>query len=129
MATNSVSKTPKTTDLQRYQMLLNIAEVQANADLVDLCNRKIASLKKRSENKTETEQQKQNKTIGQMVVDMMEPNMLYSIGDIIKQIDFSEIVTEPMSSQRMSPILNRLVTEGIIIKERDKRDKPFFKLA
>ena len=49
----------------------------------------------------------------EMVLDLMEPNKLYQCKDIVKLTDLS-------STQRVSPIMNKLVEQGAVKKFTEK---------
>lgn len=49
----------------------------------------------------------------EMVLDLMEPNKLYQCKDIVKLTDLS-------STQRVSPIMNKLVEQGAVKKLTEK---------
>lgn len=116
----------KITNKSRFQTLLTFAEVQANPDLVAFCEKQIASLENRKKSDKPTARQLENDKFSTLIAESMEVNVLYSIGDIIKSVDFG--TTETMTSQRLTPMLNKMVDAGILVKEVDKR-KPYFKLA
>lgn len=115
----------KMTNKMRYELLLTFDEVKANDDLVEFCNKQIASLDNRKKSDKPTARQIENQKYSDMIVESMELNMLYSIGDIIKSVNFGDT---DMTPQRLSPMLNKLVASGVLVKEVDKR-KPYFKLA
>lgn len=117
--------TTKITNKMRYELLLTFDEVKANDDLVEFCNKQIASLENRKKSDKPTARQIENEKFANLIVESMELNTLYSIGDIIKSVDFGDT---DMTPQRVSPMLNKLVTSGVLIKEVDKR-KPYYKLA
>lgn len=123
--TNSTSTT-KITNKSRFQTLLTFAEVQANPDLVAFCEKQIAAIENRKKSDKPTARQLENDKFSALIAESMEVNALYSIGDIIKFVDFG--TEEAMTSQRLTPMLNKMVDAGILIKEVDKR-KPYFKLA
>lgn len=123
--TNSTSTT-KITNKDRFQTLLTFAEVQANSDLVAFCEKQIAAIENRKKSDKPTARQLENDKFSKLIAESMEVNALYSIGDIIKSVDFG--IEETMTSQRLTPMLNKMVDAGILIKEVDKR-KPYFKLA
>lgn len=122
----NTSNTTKMTNKARFELLLTFDEVKANADLVAFCGKQIASIENRKKSDKPTARQIENDKFSTLIIEAMNPNQLYSIGDIIKSVDFG--VEETMTSQRLTPMLNKLVDGGLLIKEVDKR-KPYFKLA
>lgn len=110
----------KITKRDNFNALLGIAEVQANADLVAFINKELALLdKKNASRKTEmTETQKENLALKVEIYDyMVEQGCELSCSAIAKQF--------ALSTQRTSPILEKLIADGKITKEMKKRTNYF----
>ena len=110
---------------ERFNSLLSLSEVQANADLVAFIEHEIELLdKKNSSEKKLTVQQIANEGIKDAIVEGMEENRLYTVTELIKEITECNELT----NQRVSALLRQLISEGKIVKTIDKR-KSYFQLA
>ena len=119
MATNK-----KITKRDRFNALLSLSEVQANAELVAFIEHEIELLdKKNSSEKKPTAQQTVNESIKAAIVAGMTPNRLYTVSEIQKEI--SECAE--LSNQRISALLRQMIGKEIVRTE-DKR-KAYFSLA
>lgn len=114
----------KITKRDRFNALLSLSEVQANADLVAFIKHEIELLdKKNSGEKKLTAQQTANEGIKAAIVAGMTPNRLYTVSEIQKEI--SECAE--LSNQRVSALLRQMIGKEIVRTE-DKR-KAYFSLA
>ena len=119
MATNK-----KITKRDRFNALLSLSEVQANAELVAFIEHEIELLdKKNSSEKKPTAQQTANESLKAAIVAGMTPNRLYTVSEIQKEI--SECAE--LSNQRISALLRQMIGKEIVRTE-DKR-KAYFSLA
>ena len=115
----------KITKRERFNSLLSLSEVQANADLVAFIEHEIELLdKKNSSEKKLTVQQIANEGIKDAIVEGMEENRLYTVTELIKEITECNELT----NQRVSALLRQLISEGKVVKTIDKR-KSYFQLA
>ena len=115
----------KITKRERFNSLLSLSEVQANADLVAFIKHEIELLdKKNSGEKKLTIQQVANEGIKDAIVEGMEENRLYTVTELIKEITECNELT----NQRVSALLRQLISEGKVVKTIDKR-KAYFQLA
>ena len=115
----------KITKRERFNSLLSLSEVQADADLVAFIEHEIELLdKKNSSEKKLTVQQIANEGIKDAIVEGMEENRLYTVTELIKEITECNELT----NQRVSALLRQLISEGKIVKTVDKR-KSYFQLA
>lgn len=118
-------KEKKMTKRDRYNQLLAIAEVKANADLVDFINHELELLdRKNSSDKKPTAQQVVNENVKEAILDGMEKNKLYTITEIQKNIS----ACNDLSNQRVSALVRQLKEDGLVIRTEDKR-KAYFSLA
>ena len=114
----------KITKRERFNSLLSLSEVQANADLVAFIEHEIELLdKKNSSEKKLTVQQIANEGIKNAIVEGMEENRLYTVTEIIKEI----AECNELTNQRVSALLRQLIYEGKIVKNVDKH-KYYFHL-
>ena len=119
MATNK-----KITKRDRFNTLLSLSEVQANAELVAFIEHEIELLdKKNSGEKKLTAQQTANEGVKAAIVAGMTPNRLYTVTEIQKEIP----ECAELSNQRISALLRQMIGKEIVRTE-DKR-KAYFSLA
>ena len=115
----------KITKRERFESLLNMAEVQADPGMVEFINHELELLaKKNSSEKKPTAQQVANEAIKQAIVDGMEPNHFYTITDIQKNVP----ACADLSNQKISALVRQLKDDGVVVKTEDKR-KSYFSLA
>ena len=113
-----MTTTKKITKRERFNSLLSLSEVQANADLVAFIEHEIELLdKKNSSEKKLTVQQIANEGIKNAIVEGMEENRLYTVTELIKEITECNELT----NQRVSALLRELISEGKVVKAVDKR--------
>ena len=114
----------KITKAQKFEMLLNIAEVKNNEMLSEFINHELELLaKKNSAEKKPTAQQTANKAIADAIVNGMESGRLYTITDLIKEIPECADLT----NQRVSALV-RGVLDTKIERVEDKRKAYFRKI-
>lgn len=115
----------KLTKRDHFNALLNIAEVKNNEALVEFINHEIDLLnRKNSTEKKPTATQVANDGIKTAIVSGMEPNRMYTVTEIIKEVDGCA----ELSNQKVSALLRGLIDEGKIVKTIDKR-KSYFALV
>ena len=115
----------KITKRDRFNALLSIPAVQADAGLVDFINHELELLaKKNSADKKPTAQQTANEAIKSAIVEAMEVNHLYTVTEIQKSV----AECADLSNQRVSALLRQLKDDGVIVRTEDKR-KAYFSLA
>ena len=108
----------KITKRERFNSLLSLSEVQADADLVAFIEHEIELLdKKNSGEKKLTIQQVANEGIKDAIVEGMEENRLYTVTELIKEITECNELT----NQRVSALLRQLISEGKVVKTVGKR--------
>lgn len=121
----TTSNTPKLTKFQKFEMLMEIAEVQSNEVLREFVAHEMELLaNKKSAPKKPTATQKANASIVEAIVAGMEQGRAYTITEIIKEIPECAELT----NQRVSAIIRPLIVDGTIIRTEDKR-KAYFSLA
>ena len=115
----------KITKRERFNALLNIPAVQADPGMVEFIEHEIDLLnRKNSTEKKPTAQQVANETTKQAILDGMEPNRLYTVTEIIKEIP----ECAELSNQKVSALLRLLKDECKVIKTEDKRKSYFSKV-
>ena len=115
----------KITKRDRFNALLNMAEVKANPDMVAFIEHELELLaKKNSADKKPTAQQTANEGIKSAILDGMEANRLYTITELQKTIP----ECAELSNQRVSALVRQMV--GVTIERiEDKRKAYFRKIA
>ena len=117
----------KPTKRDRFNALLAIPAVSADADLVEFINHEIELLdKKNTAERKPTPKQVENAGFKADILAFCEPDTLYNAGDIAKGVP--SIVAAGLSVQRVSAMLTQLVNDGSLVKTEDKR-KNFYSLA
>lgn len=79
--------------------------------------------KKNSADKKPTAQQTANAAIQTAILDAMQPNRLYTIGELIKEVPECADLT----NQRVSALLRQLKENGLVVRTEDKRKAYFSK--
>ena len=118
-------KEKKMTKKDRFNQLLAIADVKANADLVDFINHELELLdRKNASDKRLTAQQVANENVKKAILKGMEKDRLYTITEIQKNIS----ACNNLSNQRVSALVRQLKDEGKVVRTEDKR-KAYFSLV
>ena len=112
----------KITKRERFNSLLSLSEVQADADLVAFIEHEIELLDKtNSGEKKLTAQQTAHAGSKADLVEGMEENRLYTVTEIIKEV----AECNELTNQRASALLRQLKDEGKVVKTVDKRKSSF----
>lgn len=90
----------------------------------EFCEKKIAQLEKKSESgeRKPTATQVANEKLKDTLLEVMEPNMVYTITDLTKLFE------EEISNQKMSALVRQLVLENKVNRFEEKR-KAYFQLV
>ena len=123
-----MEKTTKMTKATAWGIVKGIVEKSNHpqtAELVAKIDNELALLaKKNSAEKKPTAQQTANVGIMSAIVEGMEPNRLYTVTEVIKEIPQCAELT----NQRVSALLRQLVEGGKVKRTEDKR-KAYFSLV
>ena len=123
-----MEKTTKMTKATAWGIVKGIVENSNHpqtAELVAKIDNELALLaKKNSAEKKPTAQQTANVGIMSAIPEGMEPNRLYTVTEVIKEIPECAELT----NQRVSALLRQLRDEGKVIRTEDKR-KAYFSLV
>lgn len=105
----------KTTKKDYFNMLLEINEVTSNEDLVNFINHELELLDKKNKTKSTelTETQKENLALGNEILEYMKDHKDITIAQIRK--------VWGLSSQKVTPIMNKLENENKIVRNIEKR--------
>lgn len=87
---------------------------------------KASFIKKSSGEKKPTKTQAQNEALKPEILDYMEADVLYSIGQLTKEVP--ALVRIGASSQKTSALVKQLKDAGLVVRVEEKR-KAFFKKA
>ena len=82
--------------------------------------------KKASGERKPTATQKANEDLKGAILEYMEPNVLYSVGQLAKEVP--ELVKVGASGQKVSALIKQLKDAGLVKRVEEKR-KAFFQLA
>ena len=114
----------KITKRDRFNALLNMAEVKANPDMVAFIEHELELLaKKNSADKKPTAQQTANEGIKSAILEGMEDNHLYTVTELQKSIP----ECAELSNQRVSALLRQMKDDGLVVRTEDKRKAYFSK--
>lgn len=115
----------KITKREKFEMLLNVAEVKGNEMLVEFINHEIELLaRKNGSEKKPTAQQQANAQIQQAILNGMEVGKRYTITDLIKSIPECAELT----NQRVSALVRQLMPT-YIERIEEKKKAYFVKVA
>lgn len=129
MTTSNTTSTRKPTKRDRYNALLAIPAVAANADLVEFIEHELELLSRKNTNKDGekklTDRQKENASIAEKVCDFMEHGVKYTISVLLKSVPD---LPEDMTNQRLSRLVNDYLVPERVTKSVEKR-VTYFMLA
>ena len=112
----------KITKMQKFEMLSQLSEVQANPMLMEFISHEMELLaKKNSAEKKPTAQQSANAKIADAIVNAMEDGKLYTITDFIKTVPECADLT----NQRVSAIVRGMI--GTKIERIEEKRKAYFR--
>ena len=111
----------KMTKMQKFEMLSQLSEVQANPMLMEFIAHEMELLaKKNSAEKKPTAQQTANKAVADAIVNAMEDGKLYTITDFIKEVPECAELT----NQRVSAIVRGMI--GTRVERIEEKRKAYF---
>ena len=117
MATN------KMTNKGALQFVLDTYDVPA--EVAEKLKSMVAQLEKKSgAERKPTARQVENTKVKEKIASQMEPNVLYTVGEMLKKFE----TTEDMTSQRLTALLTQMAEDGLVEKTKDK-GKSLFSLA
>ena len=123
-----MEKTTKMTKATAWGIVKGIVEKSNHPQTAELVakidNELVLLAKKNSAEKKPTAQQTANVGIMSAIVEGMEPNRLYTVTEVIKEIPQCAELT----NQRVSALLRQLVEGGKVKRTEDKR-KAYFSLV
>ena len=115
----------KMTKRDYFNALLAIDAVSADETLVDFINHELELLaKKNSAEKKPTAVQTANNGIKEAILDGMENGKMYTITDLIKEID----ACAELTNQRVSALVRQMIEDGKVERIEEKRKAYFRKV-
>ena len=123
--TNEI-KVKKLTKKDRFNQLLEIPAVQADAEMVAFIEHEIELLSRKSvSEKKPTQRQIQGESMKEAIINFMEPNVLYSGSDLLRQV--KELDGE--SNQRVASLMKQLMEKEGMVERITEKGKVYWKLA
>ena len=108
----------KTTKLENFTAMRNYFAEVGKEDFVEVLDHEIELLKKKSSaEKKPTATQIANANLAEAILEAMADGEAYTITEMIKTFD----CCTDLSTQKVSPVVNKLVDEGKLTKFNDKR--------
>ena len=115
----------KMTKREKFERLLAMTEVKNDEISVKFIEHELELLaKKNSADKKPTKAQEENKGIKDAILNGMEENRLYTITELMKEIE----ACKELSNQRVSALVRQLKQDGLVIRKEEK-GKAYFSLA
>lgn len=119
--TNSVRKPTKREMFEGLLKMPGLSQAQ-----IDFINHEIELLtKKNSGEKKPTATQKANEIFKTEIFNGMEINRLYTVTEVIKEIP----AVAGMTNQKVSPLMNQMVADGLLVKTTEKRRSYFQRIG
>lgn len=116
----------KTTKREYYELIKS--KLADNAEIVAFCDHEIELLENRKKTadgeKKLTPKQKENLVLIATILDNMEVDTVYSIGDMQRKFE----VCKELTNQKISSLIRQAMTDGTIDRIEEK-GRAFFKLA
>ena len=123
--TNEI-KVKKLTKKDRFNQLLAIPAVQADTEMVAFIEHEIELLSRKSTSeKKPTQRQVQGESMKEAIINFMEPNVLYSGSDLLRQVE--ELDGE--SNQRVASLMKQLMEKEGMVERITEKGKVYWKLA
>ena len=120
---NTTNSTKKPTKKQMFQSILDSCELTAGQ--VAFIKHEMELLeKKNSSDKKPTAQQVANGGIKASILEVMKPNQLYTITEIVKGLSNYPDLT----NQRVSALVRQMVEAGLVVRTEEKRRAYFSKV-
>jgi Fic family protein len=115
----------KITKVDRFNQLMALDEVKANADLMAFCEHEIELLQKKSSSKKPTKAQEENEVLKNKIVEVLGS---FENGATASEVLGADTTFAGMSNQKISALLKQLVDSGVVVKSTDKK-KSIFSVA
>lgn len=115
----------KMTKREKFNALLEIAEVKSNPTLKEFIEHELELLEKKNASKstTMTKEQKANAELKDKIVEEMQDGKQYTITDMLKELPCCAELT----NQKVSSLVRQLVADNVLVRIEDKRKAYFSK--
>lgn len=117
----------KLTKAQKFQMLLEVAEVQANETLVEFINHELELLAKKNSTSTGTRKPTKTQLENEMLINVIKEVLGDKEPKTIAMLQQAHEELEPLTNQKISALLKKLVDAEVVEKYIEKK-KTFFKM-
>lgn len=119
----------KLTKKEKFEILLEIGEVQANSVLVDFLQNEIKLLEKKANSRGSSANQAENEEIKQMILKAMEEKGVpVTISDLLEVEEMAEYRTkkgDKLSNQKVSALMKQLKDTNVVSNFKDKKKSLF----
>ena len=115
----------KITKVDRFNQLMALDEVKANADLMAFCEHEIELLQKKSASKKPSKKNEENEVLKTKIVEVLGT---FENGATVSEILGASEDFSGMSNQKISALVRQLVLDGTVVKTTDKK-KSIFSVA
>jgi hypothetical protein len=115
----------KITKVDRFNQLMALDEVKANADLMAFCEHEIELLQKKSASKKPSKKNEENEVLKTKIVEVLGT---FENGATVSEILGASEDFNGMSNQKISALVRQLVLDGTVVKTTDKK-KSIFSVA
>ncbi len=115
----------KITKVDRFNQLMALDEVKADADLVAFCEHEIELLQKKSASKKPSKKNEENEVLKTKIVEVLDT---FKNGATVTDILNASEDFSGMSNQKISALVRQLVLDGTVVKTTDKK-KSIFSVA
>ena len=115
----------KLTKREKFEMVLAVPAIAENEVLREFIEHEMnLLLKKNSGEKKPTATQVANEGLKASILEGMESNRVYTIGEIIKEVP----ACAELSTSKVSALVRQLMDSGAIVRTEDKRKAYFSKV-
>lgn len=115
----------KITKIDRFNQLMALDEVKADADLVAFCEHEIELLQKKSASKKPSKKNEENEVLKSKIMDTLAT---FENGATVSEVLATGGDFTGMSNQKISALMRQLVLDGDVVKTTDKK-KSIFSVA
>lgn len=117
----------KLTKAQKFQMLLEVAEVQNNEILVEFINHELELLAKKNATSTGTRKPTKTQQENEVFINVIKEVLSDKEPKTIAELQQAHEELEPLTNQKISALLKKLVDTEIVEKYVEKK-KTYFKM-
>lgn len=109
------------------EMMLGVAEIQANADMLNYVNHELELLDKKNASATKSAKQKENDNIKDVIIELFKKDITakYTIDEFRDKFATELNELGVVSNQKASALFTQLKRDNIIVRTEEKR-KAYF---